>query len=84
MIKLEKEFLVLINNEKEYNLIKLILYSYGIKEIHAKTFRHYTNINYYLRVLNKDIYQGSLKRNLDKHLKNIKQILTYEDIVNNL
>lgn len=82
MIKLEKEFLILIRNEDEYKKIKLILYTYGIKEHVDKSFKNYLSTNYYLRIFNNSIYQGSRYEKLRDHKLKIKQILTYDDFVN--
>lgn len=81
-IWLNYDFLILINNEEEYNKIQLILHSYGFQpRIKNKTFRSYVDIYYYLRIQGSIINQGSQKSVLDEHKYNIKQILTYDDII---
>lgn len=79
---LDSEVLILIKNEEEYDKVKLILHTYGIKEYLDHTFKSFLSTHYYLKIFNKRIYQGSRLENLRLHEKNIKQILTYDDFVN--
>lgn len=79
---LDSEFLILINNEEEYNQISLILHSYGFKHRGPSSFKRYMSYYYYLRIEDNEIFQGSLYENLISHKKRIKQILTYNDFIN--
>ena len=66
---LDSEVLILIKNEEEYDKVKLILHTYGIKEYLDHTFKSFLSTHYYLKIFNKRIYQGSRRENLRLHEK---------------